>query len=153
MYPLCNMGSVHQEVLSVKVVLTSTTVYKKKGSATDVKNYRGITILPAITKILETVLREEVRPSVELHQNKLQTGFTQNSSPMNCSLVLEEIIRDSRDMKQPLYIAFLDVKVAFDVMSHDSLLSKLFHIEIKGTKWSLIHSLHSGAESVRWCYF
>ena len=84
-----------------------TPVYKKKGSATDVKNYRGITILPVITKILETVLREVVRPSFEIHQNRLQRGFTQNSSPMNCSLVLEEIIRESRDMKQPLYIAFL----------------------------------------------
>ncbi|MEW8546756.1 MAG: reverse transcriptase domain-containing protein, partial [Candidatus Thiodiazotropha sp.] len=125
-----------------------TPVYKKKGPATESKNYRGITILPTITKILETVLREEVRPSVEMHQNKLQRGFTQNSSPMNCSLILEEIIRESKDRKQPLYIAFLDVKAAFDVVSHNSLLRKLFHIGIEGKEWSLIHSLHSGAESV-----
>ena len=81
-------------------------------------------------------------------QSGLQRGFTQNSSPMNCSLILEEVIRESKDLKQPLYIAFLDVKAAFDVVSHESLLRKLFHIGVEGKEWSLIHSLHKGAESV-----
>ena len=80
--------------------------------------------------------------------NRLQRGFTQGSSPMYCSLILEEIIRESRDQKQPLYIAFLDVKAAFDVVSHASLLRKLFHVGIDGTEWSLINSLHTGAQSV-----
>ena len=89
-----------------------------------------------------------VRPAVEEVQSGLQRGFTQNSSPMNCSLILEEVIRESKDLKQPLYIAFFDVKVAFDVVSHESLLRKLFHIRVEGKEWSLIHSLHKGAESV-----
>ena len=67
---------------------------------------------------------------------------------MYCSLILEEITRESRDQKQPLYIAFLDVKAAFDVVSHASLLRKLFHVGIDGTEWSLINSLHTGAQSV-----
>ncbi|MCG8033052.1 MAG: endonuclease/exonuclease/phosphatase family protein, partial [Candidatus Thiodiazotropha taylori] len=125
-----------------------TPVFKKKGSPNDGKNYRGITILPTLTKILETVLKETVRPAVERCQNKLQRGFTQNSSPMNCSLILEEVIREAKDLKEPLYIAFLDVKAAFDVVSHASLLRKLFHIGIEGPEWSLIHSMHVGAESV-----
>ena len=97
-----------------------TPVYKKKGVATEAKNYRGITILPTITKILETVLRQKIRPMVENQQNNLQRGFTQNSSPMNCSLILEEVIREHKDKRLPLYIAFLDAKSAFDVVSHNS---------------------------------
>ena len=125
-----------------------TPVYKKKGSATDVKNCRGITILPTLTKILETVLKETVRPAVENHQNNLQRGFTQNSSPINSSLILEELIREAKDLRKPLYIAFLDVKAAFDVVSHASLLRKLFYIGVEGPEWSLIHSMHVGAKSV-----
>ena len=67
---------------------------------------------------------------------------------MYCSLILEEVIRESEDRRQPLYIAFIDVKAAFDVVSHDSLLRKLFHIGVDSKEWSLIHSLHGGAESV-----
>ena len=125
-----------------------TQIYKKNGSSTDAKNYRGITILPTITKILETVLRGVARPAVEEVQSGLQRGFTQNSLPMNCSLIIEEVIRESKDFKQPLYIAFLGVKAAFGVVSHKSLLRKLFHIGVEGKEWSLIHSLLKGNESV-----
>ena len=74
--------------------------------------------------------------------------FTWNSSPMNCSLILEETIREHKDLKKPLYLAFLDAKSAFDVVSHESLLRKLFHAGIEGVTLSLIHSLHQEAESV-----
>ena len=45
------------------------------------------------------------------------------------------------------YIAFLDIKSAFDVVSHASLLRKLYDIGIEGQCWSLIHQLHQGARS------
>ena len=93
-----------------------TSIFKKKGSATEAKNYRGVTIRPTITKILETVLREVIRPTVEEVQSGLQRGFTQNASPMNCSLLLEEIVRESKDQKKPLYMAFLDVKAAVVIL-------------------------------------
>ena len=47
-----------------------------------------------------------------------------------------------------MFAAFLDVKSAFDVVPHDSLLRRLFHAGVNGRIWSLIHSLHSSAESV-----
>ena len=50
-------------------------------------------------------------------------------------------------MGTPLH-SFLYIKAAFDVVSHVSLLRKLFHIGIEGPEWSLIHSMHVGAESV-----
>ena len=128
-----------------------TPAYKKKRVATEAKNYRGINILPTITKILGTVLRQKIRPMVENQQNNLQRGFTQNSSPMNCSLILEEVIREHKDKLLPLYIAFLDAKSAFDVVSHNSLMRKLFHLGLEGVEWSHVHSLHDGAESaIKW---
>lgn len=85
---------------------------------------------------------------VENQQNNLQRGFTQNSPPMNFSHILEEVIREHKDRRLPLYIAFLDAKSAFDVVSHNSLMRKLFHLGLEGVEWSLVHSLHDGAESV-----
>ena len=40
------------------------------------------------------------------------------------------------------------MKAAFGVVSHESLLRKLFHIGVEGKEWSLIHSLLKGNESV-----
>ena len=125
-----------------------TPVFKKKGSSTDAKNYRGITVLPVMTKILVSVLKDQIQPYVERQQNSLQRGFTKCSSPMNCSLIMEEVVRDRKDRGRPVYAAFLDVKSAFDVVPHDSLLRRLYHTGVEGRTWSLIHSLHSEAVSV-----
>ena len=67
---------------------------------------------------------------------------------MNCSLVVEKTIREYKDLRKPVYIAFLDAKSAFDVVSHENLLRKLYHAGMQGVSWSLIHSLHAEAESV-----
>ena len=125
-----------------------TPVFKRKGSNLDAKNYRGITITPTISKILESVLRERIKPFILGSQNPLQRGFTEGSSPMNCSLILEEYIRNNKDAKVPTYIAFLDAKSAFDVVSHNSLLRKIYHIGIEGSLWNMISSLHSNARTV-----
>lgn len=128
-----------------------TPVFKKKGSNTNSKNYRGITVIPIFTKILELVIRDRIKPLILGKQNKLQRGFTENSSPMNTALILEEYIRDRQDSHMPAYIAFLDVKSAFDVVSHQSLMRKLFHIGVEGNMWTLISSLHQDAKSaVKW---
>ena len=128
-----------------------TPVFKKKGSNTDSKNYRGITVIPIITKILELIIRARIKSLILEKQNTLQRGFTENSPPMNTALIIEEYIRDRKDSKMPAYIAFLDAKSAFDVVSHQSLMRKLFHIGIEGNLWTLISSLHQDAKSaVKW---
>ena len=53
------------------------------------------------------------QPPARIHQAFL---------PINCSLIMEEVIRDRKDSGRPVFAAFLDVKSAFDVVPHDSLL-------------------------------
>ena len=128
-----------------------TPVFKKKGSNIDSKNYRGITVFPIITKVLELVKRARLKQLILEKQNKLQRGFTEKSSPMNTALILEEYIRDRRDIQAPAYLAFLDAKSAFDVVSHKSLMRKLFNIGAEGNMWTIINSLHQDARSaVKW---
>ena len=70
---------------------------------------------------------------------------------MNTALILEEYIHDRRDIQAPAYIAFLDTKSAFDVVSHKSLMHKLFNIGMEGSMWTLISSFHLVAKSaVKW---
>ena len=125
-----------------------TPVFKRKGSNLDAKNYRGITVTPILSKVMEAVVRERIKPIILEQQNKLQRGFTESSSPMNCSLIIEESIRENKDLNLPTYIAFLDAKSAFDVVNHASLLRKLFHFGVEGQCWNIVDSLHSNAETV-----
>ena len=54
----------------------------------------------------------------------------------------------NKDSNLSTYIAFLDAKLAFDVVSHTRLMRKLFHIGSEGKAWKLIISLHRNARSV-----
>ena len=70
----------------------------------------------------------------------MQRGFTRNSSPLYCALIIEEFIIP--------YTAYLDAKTAFDVVSHNSLMMKLFNAGVEGKLWSLIMNFHQDALSV-----
>ena len=52
-----------------------TPVYKRTGLNTEAKNYRGITILPVITKNLEAVLRRKIQPIINANQSALQRAL------------------------------------------------------------------------------
>ncbi|KAK3109204.1 hypothetical protein FSP39_025480 [Pinctada imbricata] len=130
---------------------TVTPVFKKKGSKNECKNYRGITVLPVIGKLLEIILRTRLRDILDNSQNPLQRGFTAKSSPLNCALIIEEFIRESRDLKKETFVALLDAKAAFDVVNHHSLLRKLYNYGVDGSLWNLVCDFHNNAVSaVKW---
>ena len=43
-------------------------VFKNKGSILDIKNYRGITVLSVVEKIVESILKNSVRPKCDKQQ-------------------------------------------------------------------------------------
>ena len=63
-----------------------TPVLKKKKDAAQPTNYRGITILSILGKILERVLQNQSKERIESKQSKMQRGFTANSSAVNAAL-------------------------------------------------------------------
>lgn len=103
-------------------------IFKNKGSILDIKNYRGITVLPVFEKIIESILKNRVRPKCDKQQCSIQRGFTQNSAPINGSFILEESRREALDLEQLFIIILLDAKSAFDVVVHKSMMRRLYHL-------------------------
>ncbi|CAC5419306.1 unnamed protein product [Mytilus coruscus] len=83
-------------------------VFKNKGDARYAKNYRGITVTPIYSKIIEKIIKLRENPIILEKQNPLQRGFTENTTPLLCELIIEEFERESKDLKLPTYIALLD---------------------------------------------
>ena len=144
---ICNSEDV-PDLLKLGIL---TPVFKRKGLKFEAKNYRGITVLPIIGKCFEFLLRKRLRAIIDVLQNRLQRGFTQNVSPLYCALILYECILTALDSRIPIHIAFLDAKAAFDVVGHTSLYRKLFLAGIGGKLWLLIHQLSQAAQTtVKW---
>ena len=66
---------------------------------------------PVLSKILELLLRRTIRPAIDRVQSDLQRGFTEGSSFMNCALILQEYLRECKDLNKTAYIAFFRCEI------------------------------------------
>ena len=87
-------------------------------------NYRGITLLLVIWKVFEKVLLHLVTDQ-QAQLNPLQGGFRPGFSCLHSTFILQGAIFCVQERKKKVFVAFLDVKKAFDSVWHEGLLFKL----------------------------
>lgn len=114
-------------------------LYKGKGSKTDPKSYRPISILCSTTKIFESCIYQKVMPFVENEQkiNSLQHGYRRNRSTQSAVLKLTNDVRNAGDKREMVGAVFVDFSSAFDNLIYSRLLMKLEAVGITGNlnKW------------------
>ena len=126
-------------VFPAKLKISKTIPIYKAGDHSSCDNYRPISLLSSISKILEKIIAKALVNHLEdnnlLDEN--QFGFLRNRSTIHNILKLtNKVAHDLNDKKFVVGI-FLDLKKAFDTVSHDILLKKLQKLGIKDTplKW------------------
>ena len=99
----------------------------KKGSTTLPKNYRPISLLPIISKIIERVIHDQTQTF--LNENKIllkfQLGFRQNYSTDSCLSYLSHKITTGFESGLHTGIKLIDLQKAFDTINHDILINKI----------------------------
>lgn len=91
--------------------------YKQKGDASLCINYRGITLTSHTLKILERILADRIKQVARIHDH--QCGFMAGKSTTDAIQTLRIVVEKSRDNKQDLHIAFIDLEKAFDRVPRD----------------------------------
>ena len=106
----------------------------KGGSKLDVKNYRPISLLCTFSKIYEKLMHRRVLDFLERHSTLFegQYGFRPGRSCEHALLDATNTIRHNLSKKEVSLLLLLDFSKAFDVISHDILLDKLYHYGIRG---------------------
>jgi hypothetical protein len=64
-------------------------VFKKKGDIKNSRNYRGITITPTYSKIIEKIIKEREKSKILLSQNPLQKGFPELENMSNNGFIMK----------------------------------------------------------------
>ena len=111
-------------------------------------NNRGITLLPTLYKLLERFIlkREDA-----WFRNQNVIDMTQGAGQANCSshhtsLLLQETIAYAKNRNATIYVAFLDIKKAFDTVWVNGLLFKLLEAGLRKKSWSLIYNSYKDYE-------
>ena len=115
----------------------------KNFSKTGVRNYRPISLLSDISKIIEKIVHD--RLYIYLENNnifyKYQFGFRPNHSTNHALTEITEQIRNACDKGLYTCGIYLDLQKAFDTVNQNILLAKLKHYSIKGTSFDWFKSL------------
>lgn len=114
----------------------------KSGPKTLVENYRPISLLSAISKVIEKLFKTRLNEYVEEHNilSPNQYGFRSGKGTDDAIACLTETIAGNMNRGKKTIALFLDLAKAFDTISHKILLQRLRNIGIKGKAFQWIES-------------
>ena len=106
----------------------------KSGDKSNVQNYRGISILPIFSKIIEKVVHYQVYGYMQGNNllTNNQFGFRKKLSTSDAITDMTQYVYDSLDLNFTVISIFLDFSKAFDTVNHNILLQKLDVYGIRG---------------------
>ncbi|CAH2104643.1 unnamed protein product [Euphydryas editha] len=106
----------------------------KKGNQNEYENYRPITILPVIDKIVEKYICKEINNFYNKNNiiNKQQFGFQPHRNTTQLLTKFTDSIFKHLDEKKHVMVVFIDYTKAFDTLRHKILLNKLDDNGIRG---------------------
>ena len=123
---LCNL-SAKLSTFPISCKVAKLKPIFKKGSKTDMQNYRPISLLPLISKILEKVIHDQTQAYLYEFDilYKYQSGFRKNHSTNNCLAYLSDLISKGFDRGLYTGMILIDLQKAFDTIDHDILFDKM----------------------------
>ena len=120
----------------------------KKGSKTEAKNYRPVSLTSVVVKILESLIREVIVRHLEENNiitNK-QHGFRQGRSCLTNLLDYLDDLISAVDEKQCVDVNYLDCEKAFDRVPHRRLIAKVRSVGIAGKVLDWIEKFLEGRQ-------
>ena len=117
-------------------------VYKNKGTKHNYGNYRPISLLPIISKIIERLIYNKVFDFLVRYDIlfESQYGFRTGHNTTHAALDFVGSIEKALEKGEHVIGIFCDLSKAFDTLNHEILLSKLEHYGIRDTALSWFRS-------------
>jgi hypothetical protein len=128
-----------------------TCIYKD-GDRDSVKNYRPISVLPLIAKILESIVYKQLSNFLNTREvlYSYQSGYRAEHSCESALNELIAIIHSEVDAGSEVAVVFLDLRRAFDTIDRQILFKKLERMGVRGhaLQW-FVSLLGSRTQSVK----
>ena len=105
----------------------------KSGERNSVRNYRPISLLSVVSKVLEKLVYNSIVDYTSSSISSCQFGFLRGRSTLQQLLIFFNILHNSSSQ---IDVVYLDFRKAFDSVAHNELLLKLWNFGINGKLWS-----------------
>ena len=119
----------------------------KKGDLSNCANWRGITLLTVIGKILSQIIYNRMKDAMFGVLCEEQAGFREGRGCADQIFVLRNIVEQCEEWRKSLVLNFVDFRKAFDCIHRPTMWKVLRHYGIPRKIVSLIEALFRGSES------
>jgi hypothetical protein len=124
--------TLHHGVIPDEWKLANVVPVFKKGQKDCVENYRPISLLPLVSKVLERCVLMHVRDHLYRFFSPTQHGFLPGRSCVTQLLTVLDHIGQNLDTGKQTDVIYLDMSKAFDKVCHPLLLHKLKQHNVSG---------------------
>ena len=116
----------------------------KKGDPAVMDNYRGISLIESILKLISTIVAKRLTKALTETGRlaRWQAGFRPTEECVAQAATLLEVCQRRQLSGQATYLAFVDFRKAFDLVPHGALLAKLRAIGVRGATFKFIAGLY-----------
>lgn len=101
-------------------VATILPIYKK-GDRQVCSNYRGISLLPVVSKLYEIILERRLREIIEKTLDDNQCGFRPGRGTTDLIFTIRQLIEKTLQYNSKLLLCFVDLEKAFDTAPRDKI--------------------------------
>jgi len=114
----------------------------KKGDLLNCNNYRLISLMSHVTKIIIRVIMARVRNKINPEIGAEQFGFRKGKGTRNATFVMRMLTERAIEMQKDVYVAFIDYEKAFDRVNHEEIIKDLETLNVDGKDLRILKNLY-----------
>ena len=147
--PIFNTFGTTEEAAPYELLLASLiAIFKNKGSAADVNNYRGIALNSLSAKLRNKMLLLRIRPHLDPLLRQNQNGFRPRRGTTQQVLALRRVFEQCRVKQGTRCVAtFIDYSKAFDSVSRSMMQKILMAYGVPEKVVAMIMYMYNGSKS------
>ena len=116
----------------------------KKGDLKQCDNWRGISLLDVIGKILARIVQERLQMIADKVLPESQSGFRKGRGCVDMLFVARQLVEKTREHDDSLYMLFVDLRKAYDSVPRQALWKVLEKCGVPPRMLSVVKSFHEG---------
>ena len=116
----------------------------KKGDLSSCDNWRGISLLDVVGKLIASILQRRLQVLAEEILTESQCGFRKGRSCSDMVFTMRQLVEMSWEHSAKLFVTFIDLQKAYDLVPRNALWMGLRKLGVPDSIVSLIGSFHQG---------
>ena len=119
----------------------------KKGDKKVCDNYRGITLISQIAKVLERILERRMRRKVEEELQEEQYGFRSGRSTVDPIFSMRQLMEKNWEYGKDLVMTFIDLEKAYDSVPREKVWETLVKKRLGREMIEMVQAMYNNCVS------